>query len=466
MTRLSRLSAFLCALLLTSQAWGQTLGPSPIQSGYGKMQLPTGKTLAIYGDSFATNAGLSAAAIPCNQFCQTAISGNYFTWADIYSGYRITHPSPFAQSGTVTNCGVTGTTTAQILSNIGCVQSANPDIVLYEGGANDANGSVSCATVTTNNRAIYAAMKQAGITIIKIGVIPRSGGSAYTTAQANLAQCYNEYDRRYAEEVGSGGFYFVDLDPIVLDTAQPTVWAIKAGYLLDGVHPSTAGGSVMGYAIAQVINQIVPQWRQPILTNGDVFDAVNNPTGNKLSNGVFTGAGGSAANGCTGTVATGTTIDGTNRGGSTCVGSTTTLADGRSAQVMTVSGAATGNGNFIPISQVAGTLSDFTIGDVLEAQAWVSLGANSNITGVELNMITTESATQFNATAAVATQTDVFPASGFATGAFVPLITPRRTLTAVPTLVQIAVRLRYLNGSVSPAAVLTVASMSVRKVLP
>lgn len=465
-----RAKACLFALLFTfvacgEAAWGQVVSPPPVSSGYGKLQFPASKTLVIYGDSFATNAGLAAAAIPCGGFCQTAIDGNYYTFADIYSGFRVTHPSPFAQSGTVTNCGVTGTTTAQILTNISCVMSAQPDLVLYEGGTNDANGSVSCATVTANNRAIYAQLKAAGITVIKTSVIPRSGGSAYTTAQANLAQCYNEYDRRYAEEVGSQGFYFVDLDPVVLDPTSAS-WAIKSGYLDDGVHPSTNGGSVMGYAIAQVINQLVPQWRQPIFTNGDVYDSVNNPTGNLLPNGAMTGSGGTATNACTGTVPTSVSIDGTSGGGVTCVGSVTTLADGRAAAVLTLSGAATGSARMITVRQLVATPANVNNGDVLEGQAWVSLGANSNISGVELFMSDTESATPFSNTAAVATQTSAFPTAGFATGAFVPLITPRRTTTAVPTQIFMDVRIRLINGSVSPTATLTVSSMSVRKVFP
>src|SRR5260221_8641799 len=130
---LRRIATLLAALIFSLSAHAQdhnfTTPGNAVVPGYVTMCLnssgnaipctpaaPTSaaKTLAIYGDSFATNAGLSAAQLPCNQFCQTAISGNYYTWADIYSGYRVMHESIFAQSGTVTNCGVTGTTTAQI----------------------------------------------------------------------------------------------------------------------------------------------------------------------------------------------------------------------------------------------------------------------------------------------------------------------------------------------------------------
>lgn len=469
-------------LLTNPFAQGGTAGDVPVVGSGGAgltdsklslgavRSLPSARSLVIYGDSFAANAGSSAAAYPCGQFCGSAISGNYFTWAQIYSGYRLTRATQTTASGApITNCGVTGQTSAQILANIACPLAAKPDLVIMESGTNDANGSIACVTTTANNRSIYQQLNAAGIMVLKVSVVPRSGGSAYTTAQANLAQCYNEFDRRYMEEVGSSGFYFVDLDSVVIDPTQSS-WSIKSGYLLDGVHPANIGGSPMGYAIAQVLNQVIPQWHQPIYTLGDTYDATNNPTGNLFPDGLMTGTSG-AVNTCTGTAA-GTSsstnaVIGAAGGGATCVGAVTTLADGRTAQVITISGASTGTSHSIAERVTVTTLSNVNIGDVLEGQAWVGLGSPiANIAGVDMNCISTEGGTQFNFNAASANTTDVFPTTGFIDGQMHLLVTGRRTVTAVPSSLFCDVKIFLLDGSVSPSAVFTVASASIRKVLP
>jgi lysophospholipase L1-like esterase len=453
--------AVISFMIFAGAAWGQ-IGPGGAPSSY-----LGARNLVIYGDSFAANAGYSQAALPCGQFCGTAISGNYFTWTMIYSNYRVSMTQIAPWSGTVTNCGVSGQTTAQILANIGCVLAVKPDVVMMDGGTNDAAVNLTCATITANNRRIYQTLAAAGIYVVKMSIIPRSGASVFTTAQANVAQCANEYDRRYAEYTGTKQFYFVDLDPIVVDPAQ-TTWSIRAGYLVDGTHPSTAGGSVMGYAIAGVLNQLFPSWRGPIMNAGDVYDAVNNPTGNLLPNGAMTGTSGTLT-GCTG-VAVGTSgstnsLIGSTAGGASCVGSSVTTSDGRSAQQVVISGAATGSGNYVAIRNAVTTPSNISIGDVIEAQAWVTVGANTNLAGFELNMNSTESGTQYNSSAALANQTDPLPTAGFADGVQHVLITARRTILAVPTGLFVDVRVKLINGSVSPTGTITVSSVSIRKVL-
>lgn len=62
----------------------------------------------------------------------------------------------------------------------------------------------------------------------------------------------------------------------------------------------------MGRAIADAILRLVGPAEDMTFTAADVYDPLWNPTGNRLVNGLFAGAGGSAsANGITGTSATG-----------------------------------------------------------------------------------------------------------------------------------------------------------------
>lgn len=426
--------------------------------------LTSGKTLVIYGDSFAANAGSSAAAYPCGSFCGSAVEGNYFTWAQVYSGYRVSRAVYGTPAGTpLTNCGVSGYTSAQILANISCPLAVKPDIVIMESGTNDAAGNITCATTTANNRSIYQQLNAAGIIVIKVSVIPRSSPNTYTTAQANLAQCYNEYDRRYAEEVGASGFYFVDLDPIVIDPTQST-WTIKSGYLVDGIHPASTGGSPMGYAIAQVINQVVPQWRQPIYTDGDTYDATNNPVGNLLSNGAFTGTGGSTSGtGCSGTVPTSVSV--TCQAGATVVSSVVTLADGRSALKLVISGSITASSSFDVVRQTIATPANINLGDTLEAQAWVIMSPQSSVS-LNFRLTTTESAsTYFNDSWGI-NYTDPWPVAGFAAGQSALAITSRRVTTAVPSAAYLDMDIVYANGSITPSATIILTSETIKKVLP
>lgn len=434
------------------------LGPSAAAPTLAR---PALKTLVILGDSFAGNTGLAQANLPCGTACTTGTSGNYFTWAQIYSAYALSRPALAPYSGTVTNCGVGGTTTSQILANLNCVFAAAPDVVIYAGGTNDAATSVSCAAVTANNRAIYSALNSAGIIVIKTSVIPRT---AFTTAQANLAQCYNMEDRRYAETSGANRFFFVDLDPIAVDPAAAG-WTIRSGFLRDGIHPSNIGGSAMGYAIAQVVNKIVPTWRTPLFNNGDVYDATNNPQGNLLPNGAFAGTGGSATGGCTGTVAANVQVDASAAGGASCVASTTTLADGRPAQVVTIGGASASAQGYIVIRQTVATPANITAGDTLEGQAWVNFGTNSNIDGVDLQLYSTESSVQYLNDSSIYFSGDPFPGAGLANAQMSPLATSRRLVSAAPSQVLQDLRVYFMPTS-SPTMTITVASESLRKVLP
>jgi lysophospholipase L1-like esterase len=208
-----------------------------------KPSITSARTLAMLGDSITFNvddANLTNG--PCvGLSCEAYGYGGYGTWASVYSGYRVW------RAPNTGNCGESGGTIAQILANISCVTALNPDVVIYEGGGNDPGSGSTCASATAANRAIYSAFKAAGIAVIKVGIYPRTSPVAFTTSQASIAQCLNMEDRRYAQEVGGAGWYFVDVEPIMVDPAQTGSWATRSGYMLaDGAHPSTVGSSAIG----------------------------------------------------------------------------------------------------------------------------------------------------------------------------------------------------------------------------
>jgi lysophospholipase L1-like esterase len=411
--------------------------------------LANSKTLVAYGDSFESNAGTGG----------RAESGNYIGFAQMYSDYRLNFTA---------NCGVFGYTTAQILANIGCVLSAAPDVVIMSGGTNDVAGSTACATVVANKRQIYAALKAAHIFVISVSIIPRSSPLTFTTAQNNIAQCVNEQDRRYAQEQGSNYFSFIDLDPIVVDATQPTTWAIKSGYLIDGVHPAEIGASPMGYAIAQSINQVFQNWRQPTMVNGDVYDATNNPYGNLLNNGLMQGTSGGLGS-CTGTMAGAdsahNTLVSTGTPG-TCVSSVVTWPDGRQAAQIVLSGSASGATSYLGIRNIDGSPGNIAIGDTIEAQAEICLlGNTTNMSGFDLALVTTEGGTGFQVNGFAPNSADPFPSAGFLDGRCHTFITTPRTIGATLTSIYTEVRLWTLAASVTPAATVQITSVTIKKVV-
>ena len=462
MNRLTKLGIMLAAaiaIIFASDcafADGDLFNPPPRAA-----VLSSARTLVIYGDSITANADSNYyTATPCTTGCFSKVYTTYMTWASIYSNYRL------FRAPNTNNCGYSGYVATQILAAIGCPLGSGADVVLMEGGGNDASNGVTCASAKATYRQIYAQLLAAGKTVIKVGIYPRSGSSAFTTAAANVAQCLNDADRRYAEETGNANFYFVDLDPVVLDPTQ-SIWAIKSGYLeSDGQHPSQVGGSAEGYAVAQVINQIVPNWRVPLVTDGDTYDATNNPAGNLLPNGAMTGTTGSVS-GCTGTAPTGITVT-ASLGGATCVIATTTLSDGRSAMTITLSGSYTGSNLYVSVSQPVGTPGNINVGDVLDAGLWLNIGSNA-IGGVLVRHQITDGGTNYyydgsNNDASY----EPWPTGGMPDSAQHTVVTPRRTVAGTVTGDLLLATIGFQNEASSTpiSGTITISSMWERKVLP
>jgi hypothetical protein len=208
----------------------------------------------------------------------------------------------------------------------------------------------------------------------------------------------------------------------------------------------------------------VPQWRTPIFTDGDVYDATNNPLGNLLPNGAMTGTGGTATT-CTGSIPSFTTLTITG-GGATCVGSVITLGDGRSALQVVISGSSTGTSNEVYIVQSVATPSNVNVGDVLEGTAWVTMnGPYTNMVGTDVYVIDTEGGTNYAYDSGVAAFTDPWASTGFVDGQQTLLVTSRRIVVGTVTAISFEVRMAILNGSVSPSATIVISSMALKKVL-
>lgn len=341
----------------------------------------TGKTLAYFGDSFmargdTANAGTSTTCTSTTTNCQTLVEG-IPTWVDFYTNGRVNRTP-----GT-NNFGKSGDTTTQMLARMSDVLAASPDIVILDGGTNDITNGVTAAAIITNLRSMYGQFLDRGIEVIRLSITPRDAAAAINATQTSYALAVNQADRQFAETAGKRGFHFIDLDSVVGDPSSAT-WKPRSGSTIEGLHPTKTYNSEIAFPIAQVINQIAPGWRLPVLTATDQYDATLNPGGNLLTNPMMTTSGGAGTIAvCTGTAPTGWTLSGGAAGGVSCAGAAGTRSDGSLKYTITVSGTYDG----LPASgAVTGSISGTTLTVTADASgAVVAVGSTITGTGVSAN---------------------------------------------------------------------------------
>ena len=456
--------AFLVGLCLSSAAWGQTVSSATPQSAFTSNRVA--KTWALFGDSVVSGADTgNLTNNPCGPsntqstiICTASLPASYGTWINLFTGYAAYRTPGY-------NCGISGGTAVQLLAQVGCVLALQPDFVVMDAGENNDVGGISCAAHTATVRQIYNAFLNAGIAVFKVGTFPRSSPFTFTTAQANTAQCYNQEDAYFASEAGSRGFYFVPIDSVAVDPTTTGSWASPSGCLLDGAHPAQTCAKAWAQLVANQINTVIPQWRAPMFSNGDVYDATNNPYGNLLPNGLLAGTGGGLTN-CTGTVPANTSLLTGGLGGAACAGTVSTGSDGRPIATVTLSGTGTiACCAAIFYAQQATSLSNFNIGDTIQACGYIQMGANVGLIDAQILLHTTESGTGYTYKSADGAGTS-FPTAGYGSN-YLLQCTPPRTLTAVPTQVEVDAEIdMQALSSTTISGAMNVQSLSLRKIGP
>ena len=398
--------------------------------------------LGYFGDSI-TAAGYAERATYLGQGL-----GGYPTWVGILTNHRMLHNDAW-------NFGVSGNTTTQMLARISTVLSAGLDVCVVMGGTNDLTNSSSFATIRANLEAIYNALYNAGTKVIAVPITGRASPNALTAAQRQVGMQVNDWIRRQAQV--RRDFFVADCS-LVFDDPASTDWSYRSGYSGDGIHPSIIGAKVIAERIAPIINTLYADWRQPVMSSVDLYDATQLPNGN-MFDGMFAGTGGSIANSA-GAVATGWSGDSTQLGGATLTPSKTTLSDGRPAQQLVLSGTYTGSSKRAFMFRSL-TTSDFAAGDTIEGLVYAEIGANSGISSLDLDIeITDGGVTKRLHSSDMKTQP--LPSGGFSGN----LLTPRYTFTNTPTLVRVWLETWFLNTATTDAIAATVklASASLRKV--
>jgi len=112
-----------------------------------------------------------------------------------------------------------------------------------------------------------------------------------TSSSAEKLQVRNRFNLWLKRMCFENGYYICDAYSKVVDI---DTGLFRDEMTRDNVHPSCLGGYTIGVELAKIFNHITDgvQGSEGMQTVNDVYDAINNPTGNLISNGLMLGTGG------------------------------------------------------------------------------------------------------------------------------------------------------------------------------
>lgn len=370
------------------------------------------------------------------------------------------------------NFGISGNTSTQLLARIDQVAACDADFVAVLIGTNDLGGTINEALFTNyqnNMMAIYRALNAAGKFVVFVPVLPRS------LVDDATRQMMWRFIRFVRSMQFMGLRNFIIADPS-LEYVNPTSATAdpRTGYAYDGLHPDVPGAYAVGNVIASALTPFVPSVAgAEVASATDIYNATYNPTGNLLTNGILDSTGGNLGSNGAGAIAANWTYGfGSNGGNITSLvatGSKITLANGLPAQRTVLSGAYTGasggtldNATVVTFSQSFGSFTNFSIGDVLQASIDLDVAADASrqISIMELRLGVTMGGQAY------------INADGGGFGLPMPvgawstrLLTPKLTLTAVPTVVTVGLRVYLLSGANTASGQFDASAVSLRKVI-
>lgn len=255
-------------------------------------------TMVLCGHSFISN----------NSSADTTFGTATPTAAASYGGNGVTNSKgvferaqillghPFT---VVSNQGITGQTSTQILARFSTVLAFNPGWIYLDIHSNDYSNSISAATSINNTLQMIQAANNANIQVILALDIPRAAG--YTQANIQALLQVSNYFKDYA--ITNPGVIVFDQWPYFLDT---TSFAnsyngvpLSTTVLSDNIHPNAYGAGLAAQGLANLLKPVVPVVRRRSAagsdggTNGDLQIITRNP--------LMLGTGGSVGTGSTGT---------------------------------------------------------------------------------------------------------------------------------------------------------------------
>ncbi len=244
-----------------------------------------GPTFAIFGTSI-TDQNSKNVQPPTASPSRAWYTDGYATWLRILTCQRINLPVE-------NDFGVSADTFQLMLARIGAVIAANPDYVIVEGGSNNIAVD-SFVTMRDAWLALVTTLRAAGITPIVLPMPPRAGATL-TAAQVSQQQRFYNYQREFC--LNNRGYLFCDYLGYWLDQTSTASVPLAGMVKADNLHPTAIGAYWMGKALTDLITPLLPPRPSVLLSNADIYDATNNPTGNLLyssglNRGILLGTGG------------------------------------------------------------------------------------------------------------------------------------------------------------------------------
>lgn len=326
--------------------------------------LAVGAKIAILGDSIAQYANLASASTIENQgdgelIWALAMSprGKAQIWYDATATAATLVPT-YGEACAVDplwrgyNLGLSGDTTTGMSLRVTAAKNTTAEVIIYSGGTNVGSGDSPVATVTANISASVSNMVAAGKRVILGTIRPRRVAVSPTGSQINPASMgriiqINDWIRANYASLGA-----VLWDPweALRDRAynpgDQLYGTDAAGMTRDNVHLSPRGAYTSACSTdygAIPLKDAIAQ----VIAAGAWFNT--DPTvSNILTNGRFTGTGGTANNGCSGTMPNNTFVSNVSGAAQPVTGVASVVANaetgGQSVNlVLTSTGAGTAN---------------------------------------------------------------------------------------------------------------------------
>ncbi|WP_158671925.1 SGNH/GDSL hydrolase family protein [Bradyrhizobium guangdongense] len=273
--------------------------------------------------------------------------------------------------------------------------AANLDICFVMCGQNSLDGDpASTAAIWADLQAIYDELLQHGAFVPAILMRVHGSAAPQSADVVFQASALNRLIIEYARSRSS--MLVIDLNPLYLDFA--TGQAIS-DFLRDGIHDNQPSAKAGGRVIADGVSAAIPAFDDRFSVLGDTYDAVKNPRGNLLANGLLSGTGGGVANGASGTVAASWSLQRNANSGASAAGSKQAVAGytNLEAQRITIGGTSDGTGLVLASEDLITNVSE---GDVLQAEMQASWNlSTADIIGIGLNLV------YYNAGFGIVTQT-------------------------------------------------------------
>ena len=177
------------------------------------------------------------------------------------------------------------------------------DAIVCLVGTNDVASDRTLAQITDDYATLLSILKTKAQRVFMLTMLPRSSGM--TAARRQIMAAAN----KWLLSLRMSGVTVVNAFSRLVDPASATADQFS-GALEDGLHPAVPGGEAIGEAVYLALADAFAFDSVTVVSSqADTYDATNNPQGNRLpAGGTFTGTGGTAGVGTSGTVPTGWTI--------------------------------------------------------------------------------------------------------------------------------------------------------------